>query len=159
MQSLNLTTRTEIPLSVGNDVIQPLPMPVLTREIPNISMFNAHLDGFDDKIRKLKMENLQYSFITKVQAVLDLFDKDSNRYSNSIMLFVMTAVENHILKPRSGFYKHSVVVECVKKYYDDNVELVEQLIKLNMPTLKQNKLLKRTGKRLLRFFFKWRKMK
>jgi hypothetical protein len=157
MQRLNLNNEKETVPST--DVTEPLPMPVLLREIPNIKNFGATLEGLDHKIYKLKMENLQYDFITKVQAVLDLFNTKDNHYSNSIMIFVMTAVENHILKPKSGLYKHSVVVECVKKYYDDNIELVEELIKLNMPSLKQNKLLKRTGKRIVRFFLTWRKTK
>jgi hypothetical protein len=71
----------------------------------------------------------------------------------------MTAVENHILKPKSGPYKHSVVVECVKRYYKNDAEIVGKFKESNMPTLKQNKLLKRTGKRLLCFFLKWPKMK
>ena len=157
MQRLNLNNEKETVPST--DVIETLPMPVLLREIPNIKNFGATLEGLDHKIYKLKMENLQYDFVTKVQAVLDLFNTKDNHYSNSIMIFVMTAVENHILKPKSGLYKHSVVVECVKKYYDDNIELVEELIKLNMPSLKQNKLLKRTGKRIIRFFLTWRKTK
>jgi hypothetical protein len=71
----------------------------------------------------------------------------------------MTSVENYILKPKSGLCKFNLVMECVKKYYDDNVELVEHLIQLNMPSLKQNKLLKRTAKKIIRFFLTWRKMK
>jgi hypothetical protein len=157
MQRLNLNNEKETVPST--DVTEPLPMPVLLREIPNIKNFGATLEGLDNKIYKLKMENLQYDFVTKVQAVLDLFDTKDNHYSNSIMKFVMASVENHILKPKSGVYKHLVVVECVKKYYDDNIELVEELIKLNMPSLKQNKLLKRTGKRIIRFFLTWRKTK
>lgn len=159
MQSLNLSNEMKPKLDISNNVTKSLPIPVLLREIPNISNFGATLEGLDVKIRKMKMENLQSGFITKVQTILDLFDKESNHYSNSIMLFVMTAVENHILKPKSGLYKHDVVVECVKQYYDDNIELVEELIKLNMPTLKQNKYLKRTCKRLVRFFLTGLKMK
>jgi hypothetical protein len=74
MQHLNLNNEMEINADTSSNA---LPIPVLVREVPNISDFNASLEGLEEKIRELKMQNIQHGFITKVMAVL--FAVESNQ--------------------------------------------------------------------------------
>lgn len=124
------------------------------KNIPDITAFSHQLEGLGEKIYNLKMNNKQAEFIDKIKSILDLFDKDSNQYNHSIMLFVMSCVEDYILKPKSGEYKKSVVIECVKDYYDNNIVLIEKMIPILMPHVVQNKFFKRNGKKIMRFFLK-----
>jgi hypothetical protein len=124
------------------------------KNVPDLTTFNHQLEGLNEKIYNIKMTNRQTEFIEKIKLVLSLFDKESNQYNHSIMLFVMSCVEDYILKPKSGEYKKSVVIECVKDYYDNNIVLIEKMIPILMPHVAQNKFFKRNGKKIMRFFLK-----
>ena len=125
-------------------------------ELPKNQDFSltSELEGLREKIYDIKMNNSQTEFINKIKSVLALFDKDTYKYSYSIMLFVMQCVENYILKKGAGEYKQQVVIECVKEYFNNDETLVELSIPVLMPRLKQNKFIKRNIKRLFRFFSK-----
>ena len=126
------------------------------KDLPKTQDFilTSELEGLREKIYDIKMNNSQTEFINKIKSVLALFDKDTYKYSYSIMLFVMQCVENYILKKGAGEYKQQVVIECVKEYFNNDETLVELSIPVLMPRLKQNKFIKRNIKRLFRFFSK-----
>ena len=126
------------------------------KDLPKTQDFilTSELEGLREKIYDIKMNNSQTEFIDKIKSVLALFDKDTYKYSYSIMLFVMQCVENYILKKGAGEYKQQVVIECVKEYFNNDETLVELSIPVLMPRLKQNKFIKRNIKKLFRFFSK-----
>ena len=126
------------------------------KDLPKTQDFilTSELEGLREKIYDIKMNNSQTEFINKIKSVLALFDKDTYKYSYSIMLFVMQCVENYILEKGAGEYKQQVVIECVKEYFNDDETLVELSIPVLMPRLKQNKFIKRNIKKLFRFFSK-----
>ena len=126
------------------------------KDLPEAPDFilSSELEGLREKIYDTKMNNSQTEFINKIKSVLALFDKDTYKYSYSIMLFVMQCVENYILEKGTGEYKKEVVIECVKEYFNDDETLVELSIPVLMPRLKQNKFIKRNIKKLFRFFSK-----
>ena len=126
------------------------------KDLPKTQDFilTSELEGLREKINDIKMNNSQTEFINKIKSVLALFDKDTYKYSYSIMLFVMQCVENYILKKGAGEYKQQVVIECVKEYFNNDETLVELSIPVLMPRLKQNKFIKRNIKKLFRFFSK-----
>ena len=126
------------------------------KDLPKTQDFilTSELEGLREKIYDIKMNNSQTEFINKIKSVLALFDKDTYKYSYSIMLFVMQCVENYILKKGAGEYKQQVVIECVKEYFNNDETLVELSIPVLMPRLKQNKFIKRNIKKLFRFFSK-----
>ena len=68
----------------------------------------------------------------------------------------MNEVEKFILKPKSGKNKEKLVVESVKKYFNNDDDLVKLVIKLVFKELSQVKFLKRQGLKILRFFLKVR---
>jgi hypothetical protein len=126
------------------------------KNIPTIKFNTNKLDGLNDKIQSLKINNYQSDFISEIHKVLDLYDDSELKYNEKLVLFVMNEVENYILKPKSGKYKSELVVESVKKYFNYDDELVILVIKLVFDKLTQVKFIRRQGLKVLRFFLtKW----
>lgn len=124
------------------------------REIPTIRFNTNNLEGLNDKLQNLKICNYQSDFLNEIQKVLNLYDDAELKYNDKLVLFVMQEVEQFILKPKSGKAKSKLVVESVKKYFNDDDQLVELVIKLVFDRLSQVKFIKRQGLKLLRFFAK-----
>jgi hypothetical protein len=106
--------------------------------VPDLVLFGQELKGLKIKISDIKLLNLQSDFCQKVKTVLDLFDKENNQYSDSILYFVMSCVENQVLKKKSGQLKKQIVIECTREYFDNNDLLIGKMIDLLMPGLNQN---------------------
>lgn len=122
------------------------------RDIPDKLLFNVELNGLADKIKNIKIENKQYELVTKIQSVLDLFDKEDNKYNEQLLLFAMQAVENYITKPHSGDFKLAVVIECVKDYFKGDADLIVKMVEILMPRIKKMNIVRRNWKRVSRFF-------
>jgi hypothetical protein len=127
--------------------------PTKTTIIPDLKIYGVQIDGLKNKIDEIKLSNRKQEFINKVKTVLDLFDKDSNHYSDTIVFFVMSCIENFHLKKNSGAQKLELVKECVKEYFNNDDLLINKIVQLLMPKLKQNKFIKRNMKKMFRFFF------
>ena len=126
------------------------------KNIPNI-LFNVKgLDGLETRLKNMKLINYQHDFINEIDKVLKLYDDPELKYSEKLVLFVMSEVEQYILKPKSGNTKKELVIEICKKYFNDDPVLVELIIKLVFRELSQVKFIKRQGLKLLRFFSKVR---
>lgn len=126
------------------------------REIPTIKFNTNNLDGLNDKLQNLKICNYQSDFLNEIQKVLNLYDDAELKYNDKLVLFVMQEAEQFILKPKSGKAKSRLVIESVKKYFNDDEQLVQLVIKLVFDRLSQVKFIKRQGLKLLRFFAKIR---
>jgi hypothetical protein len=114
--------------------------------------FNSKLDGLDEKILSMKLRNYSKDFKDNLEAVLELYPDDQLKYSSSLVAFVMHEVERFLLKPKQGNTKKSLVIDCCKKYFNGDEELVSVVIDLLFKDLKQIRFIKRQGLKLLRFF-------
>ena len=126
------------------------------KDIPTINFNTNNLDGLNEKLQNLKICNYQSDFLNEIQKVLNLYDNSELKYNDNLVLFVMNEVENFILKPKSGKAKEKLVIESVKKYFNDDEELVQLVIKLVFNKLSQVKFWKRQSLKFLRFFLKVR---
>lgn len=115
--------------------------------------FNSKLDGLDEKVLSLKLRKYSNDFQTSLEQVLNLYPVEQLKYSSHLVSFVMHEVERFILKPKSGTVKRQLVINCVKKYFDNNEEIVNLVIDLLFKDLKQIKFIKRQFFKLCRFFF------
>lgn len=122
------------------------------RAIPDKKLFDVELNGLAEKIRDIKLENKQYELVKKVQGVLCLFDPEDNRYNDKLLLFTMQAVENFIVKPKSGNRKLAVVIECVRDYFKGDEELIIKMVEILLPKIKKMNIFRRNWKRIARFF-------
>lgn len=141
----------EVPKSNSSENAQIAPF--IKKEIPTIQ-FTHKLNGLDEKLRKMKITNYQSDFITQIENILALYDEKELHYNHELVLFIMNEVERYILKSKSGDSKKQLVIECCKKYFDNNIEILEVIINLLFPKIKQIKFMKRQGYKLLRFFSK-----
>jgi hypothetical protein len=124
------------------------------REIPtDLSKFNIHkIEDLKQRLDKVKMENKQYDFHESIHKVLDLYDEKELHYSENIVYFVMNEIEKYILKPKAGQAKEELCIQCVKKYFNDDDDLVRLIIKLLFKQLHQIKFSERQFRKVVRFF-------
>ncbi len=126
------------------------------REIPsNLHKFNIHkVNDLKERLDKVKMENKQCDFHESIHKVLDLYNDKELHYSENIVFFVMNEIEKFILKPQAGQSKEELCVQCVKKYFNDDEDLVRLIVKLLFNQLHQIKFSERQVRKVIRFFSK-----
>ena len=127
-----------ISAELGNDISQ---RTFEIQDIPSLRLFDVELDGVSGRIREIKLSNKSIEFINKIQAILDLFDRNENKYNEKIVLFAAQAVENYFIgKRKVGNIKLKCVIEACKKYFNDDEELVKKFVELVLPHLKTSRL-------------------
>lgn len=125
------------------------------RVIPDLTKYDIQkIDDLKTKLDKIKIENHQYDFSQSIKSVLNLYNDDDLHYSENIVFFVMQEIERFLLKPKSGKHKEKVCVECCKKYFNNDENLISLVVKLLMPKLKQIKFSERQIRKVIRFFSK-----
>jgi len=124
------------------------------QNIPSINLNVRGLDGLELKLKGMKLQNYQHEFVTEMEKVLNLYDENELKYNEKFVLFVMEEAEKYILKSKSGEAKKQLVIEVCKKYFNNDSDLVELVIKLVFDKLTQVKFMRRQGLKLIRFFFK-----
>jgi hypothetical protein len=140
--------------------IQPIteekcPVDVQSNEVNDVPLihFNSKLDGLDEKVMEIKLRKYSNDFKQSLNQVLVLYPIDKLKYSSHLVSFVMHEAERFLLKPKSGGAKRQLVIDCVKKYFDDNDQMVGVVIDLLFKDLKQVKFIGRQAMKLMRFFF------
>jgi len=83
-----------------------------------------NLEGLDQKLQNIKICNYSSDFLNEIHKVLDLYDDSELKYNDKLVLFVMNEVEKFILKSKSGKNKEKLVIESVKKYFNNDEDLV-----------------------------------
>ena len=128
----------DISAELGNDISK---RTFEVQDIPSLKLFNVELDGISGKVREIKLSNKSIEFVNKIQSVLDLFDKNENKYNEKIVLFSAQAVENFFVgKRKTGVIKLKCVIEACKKYFNYDEELVKKFVDLMLPHLKKSRL-------------------
>lgn len=146
--SLNQNSSTDIPLNQNQKTI------FQKKDLPQISLNTNNLDGLNDKLKNIKLNNSQSDFESEIQQILSLYSDDELKFSYKLVLFVMTEVEKFILEPKSGDAKKNLVISVCQKYFNDDPELVNMVINLVFRDLPQVKFFKRQALKVVRFFSK-----
>lgn len=154
MKKIVLQKQPQIEVNDGNENETLSVIPFERKEIPLISFNTKNLEGLDQKLQSIKICNYSSDFLNEIYKILDLYDDSELKYNDKLVLFVMNEVERFILKPKSGMNKEKLVIESVKKYFNDDEDLVRLVIKLVFKELSQVKFMKRQGLKLVRFFLK-----
>jgi hypothetical protein len=121
------------------------------RDIP-IVRYSSKLDGLDDKVLSIKIKNYSKDFKENLDQVLALYPDDQLKYSSKLVAFVMHETERYLLKPKSGAAKRALVMDCCRKYFDNNDEMIGVVIDLLFKDLKQVKYIGRQFLKIARFF-------
>ena len=124
------------------------------KTITLFNQFHSKLEGLDEKVLSLKLRKYSDDFKNSLDQVLNLYPLEQLKYSSHLVAFVMHEVERFILKPKAGESKRKLVISCVKKYFDDNDDMVNVVIDLLFKDLKQIKFIGRQILKIARFFLK-----
>ena len=82
-----------------------------------------------------------------------LQDMDERKYSYETVQFVAQACEDEFIQEKNmSQMKHDCVVEVCKKYFNDDIELVEAILNQVMPRIIQSHFLRRLRLKSITFF-------
>jgi len=111
-----------------NDTLQSDDTPVIPKKV----LFGTSLSGLKghEEIRKkAKADKLKNEFILDCEEVLKYFkSKQTEKYDNGTLLFVMNLAEQYFYKDKMGDTKLEVVLKLMLPYYDNNEELLKSQI-------------------------------
>ena len=111
------------------------------------------LDGYRDLRKQKKIEKLENDFVSELSKVMKLFENDEKKYDSQVVQFVAQLAEHFfITHKKMGDSKERAVIQVVKKFYNNDEELVRSIIKLILPLIKKTNILRRTSSRLQRLF-------
>lgn len=137
----------------------PVPKPVyesIPVEIPPRHLFNSDLkdlSGFREMRRQLKIKNSLNEFVSETSKILSLFSSKDRKYDAKMVQFVAEMAENFfVTHTKMGEIKEKAVIETVKCFYNNDVELVKSIIQLVLPFIKKTNLARRMKFRVSRFF-------
>jgi hypothetical protein len=147
LQPIAQSQQSQDKKNAGDSIDKPVPL----------IRFSSKLDGLDEKVLSIKLRNYSKDFKDNLESVLELYPDDQLKYSSKLVAFVMHEVERFVLKPKQGVAKRSLVIDCCKKYFNDDPELVSVVIDLLFKELKQIRFIKRQGLKLCRFFLNLRR--
>ena len=133
--------------------------PFKYQPVPEVSLYGAKLKADHLSKKNILFTNEANQFVNAVQDALSKFDKNSNRYSEDILLFCMSACENAILGKKQGELKLQMVKACVKPFFNNDELLIEKWVSLLMPNILNYKFWNRNLRKLARFFLNCVSMK
>ena len=140
--------------SKNEEKVEDSPIPFKKIEMKKSKINFKKVPSLKQKLDDVKLSNSQNDFLEDVKHTLSLFDKEDLLYNEDLVLFLMQQIEEYILIPKSGECKFSLLVECVKEYYNNDIDLVKMVVRLCFPKVKQVRFIERQLRKGLRFFSK-----
>ena len=163
-QAVVASSDTALDLSINTDVSSSLNdnssadiQQLVDLKIPSKTILNntdlKNLKVFRAVRTKLKQQAMKDEFVNQVSGVLDLFDKNDNKYESEITQFVCSVAEDFFIShPKMGLIKEDAVVQCVSKYFNDDKELVKTIIQLVLPNITKTNIFRRNKQKIYNFF-------
>lgn len=153
IQSSRHNISAEAPLKLEESKTDDIHVSIFEKkDIPSIRFSTQNLEGFEERLQKMKITNYQSDFLNEIEKICALYKDDELKYSYQFVYFIMEEVEKFILKPKAGESKKRLVIEVCKRYFNDDEDLVMMVISLMFEKLSQVKFFKRQGYKLIRFF-------
>jgi hypothetical protein len=112
------------------------------------------LSGFRDIRKEIKIRKLLDEFVTETGRILEYFSATEDKYNADVVHWVCDLAEHYFTQyKKMGAVKEQAVVECVSKFYNDDIQLVKTIIQLVLSRIKKSNILRRTRSRFIRAFF------
>lgn len=149
--TLNTQEPEDIKIDTKIDIKEDIKVP-LARIGSRTSM--RTLNGFDEKRKAFKHKLFYNTFINDMNEQLGMLqDMDERKYSYETVQFVAQACEDEFIQEKNmSQMKHDCVVEVCKKYFNDDIELVEAILNQVMPRIIQSHFLRRLRLKSITFF-------
>jgi hypothetical protein len=123
------------------------------KDVPPSKMMGADLTklkSFKTFRASAKRSIFYDNFIRDGKNVLNTYDNDEElHYAYEIVQFIMQIAEDSFIKyKKQGSEKKVAVIEIVKKYFDDNDELVGKVVEQLMSHIRKSNILTRNKTRI-----------
>ena len=79
---------------------------------------------------------------------LNIFDPHEINLNHTAVLFCAQIVEDLFCKPKQGVMKEEIVIECCKKYFNEDPELVKMVLELVFEKVIKTSLFRRNKERV-----------
>ena len=109
------------------------------------------LKSYRNLRKNIKSQNEESEFIRQLTDVLNLFDENEVHYDPDVLVLIMQIAENWFLGKKDGEKRKRNVIIVAKRFFDNNEELVNKMIEIVLPKIKQNKYIERNLKKFVKF--------
>jgi hypothetical protein len=131
------------------------PKEVPCKEVPPKELFGSNLknlNGYREMRKKIKLERLEAEFIQQTSSMLNLFHTKEKHYDYKCVQYIVQLAEDYFVShPKLGEIKERAVVASIKKFYNDDDELVKSIIQMVLPSIKKSTLMRRTANNVVFF--------
>ena len=110
------------------------------------------IEGYDEIRSNAKLAKKKQEFINETNKVLSLFDIDAKKYDYKLVLAIMQSAEDFFGKRKLGDTKKECVIECIKKFFNNDILLCERIIDMVFPNLIQTSQYRRIKIAIICFF-------
>ena len=107
------------------------------------------IKGYSQKRKTLKLLKMKEECKAEISNALNIFDPHEINLNHTAVLFCAQIVEDIFCKPKSGAIKEEIVIECCKKYFNEDPELVKMVLELVFEKVIKTSLFRRNKERIL----------
>ena len=138
----------EEPISVVNEVLGDPSEVSPPKEVPPKELFGSNLknlNGYREMRKKIKLQRLEAEFISQTSSMLNLFHTNEKHYDYKCVQYIVQLAEDYFVShPKLGELKERAVIASIKKFYNDDDELVKSIIQMVLPSIKKSTFMRRT---------------
>jgi hypothetical protein len=107
------------------------------------------IKGYSQKRKTLKLLKMKEECKAEISNALNIFDPHEINLNHTAVLFCAQIVEDIFCKPKQGVIKEEIVIECCKKYFNEDPELVKMVLELVFEKIIKTSLFRRNKERIL----------
>ena len=125
------------------------------KDVPPKELFGSNLknlNGYREMRKKIKLQRLEAEFISQTSNMLTLFHTKEKHYDYKCVQYIVQLAEDYFVShPKLGEIKERAVIASIKKFYNDDEELVKSIIQMVLPSIKRSTFLRRTANNVVFF--------
>jgi hypothetical protein len=106
------------------------------------------IKGYAQKRKTLKLLKMKEDCKQELTNALNIFDPHEINLNHTAVLFCAQIVEDLFCKPKQGVMKEEIVIECCKKYFNEDPELVKMVLELVFEKVIKTSLFRRNKERV-----------
>jgi hypothetical protein len=102
--------------------------------------------------KKIKLHRLEAEFISQTSSILNLFHSKEKQYDYKCVQYIVQLAEDYFVShPKLGKIKERGVIAFIKKFYNDDDELVKSIIQMVLSSIKKSTFMRRTANNVVLF--------
>lgn len=115
---------------------------------PNSKLDLNSIKGYAQKRKTLKLIKMKEDCKAELTGALNIFDPHEINLNHTAVLFCAQIVEDIFCKPKQGLIKEEIVIDCCKKYFNGDPELVKMVLELVFEKVIKTSLFRRNKERV-----------